>query len=58
MAANAILDFWNLEILLAIGLERVYTHEHAKFHSIGWEDIKIFWFYKMAAATILDIQIC
>ena len=29
-----------------------------KIRSIGCEDVKIFQFYKMAAATILDIQIC
>jgi len=35
--------FWNREILLAIGAERVKTHQHAKFRpnrSIGCEDIK------------------
>ena len=31
MAAAAILDFWNHEILLAIGLERVEMHQRAKF---------------------------
>jgi len=31
MAAAAILDFWNHEILLAIGLERIETHQRAKF---------------------------
>jgi len=32
MAAAAILDFFNREILLAIELERVETHKRAKFH--------------------------
>ena len=31
MAASAILYFWNREILLAIGVERVETHQRAKF---------------------------
>jgi len=31
MAAAAILDFWNCEVLLAIGVERVETHQRAKF---------------------------
>jgi len=37
------------------------THEHVKFgqnRSIGWEDIKIFQFFKMAGDAILDYQIC
>jgi len=36
-------------------------HQQAKFHrnlSISCEFIKIFRFFKMAAAAILDIQIC
>jgi len=52
--------FWNREILLAIGAERVKTHQHAKFcpnRSIGCGDIKIFRFFKMAAAAILDCRI-
>jgi len=43
MAAAAILDFWNREILLAIGAERVEKHQHAKLlgllnsqNFIGW----------------------
>jgi len=35
-------------------------HQHAKFHqnrSIGWERIKIFRFFKMAAAAILYCRI-
>jgi len=31
MAAAAILDFWNREILLIIRIQRVETHERAKF---------------------------
>ena len=57
MAAAAILDFWNSEILLAIVAERVETHQHAKLcqnRSISCEDIKIFSFFNMAAAAILD----
>ena len=56
MAVAAILDFCNREILLAIEVERVKTHQHAKFRqnrSIGCDDIKIFRFFKMAAAAIL-----
>jgi len=61
MAVAAILDFWNREILLAIGVERVETHQHAKFYqnrSIGCKDIKIFRLFKMAAAVILNCWIC
>ena len=39
---------------------RVKTHQDAKFlqnRSIGCEDIKTFWFFKMAAAAILDCRI-
>jgi len=53
MAAATNLDFWNREILLAIGVLRVETHQHAKCHrnrSIGCEDIKIFQCFKLAAA--------
>ena len=52
--------FWNTEILLAIGTERVKTHQHAKFRpnrSIVCGDIKIFRFFKMAAAAILDCRL-
>jgi len=45
MDAATILDFSNREILLAIGVQRVEAHQHAKFcqnRSIGCEDIKIF----------------
>ena len=31
MAATAILDFCNLKILLVTGVERVETHQRAKF---------------------------
>ena len=51
MAAAAILDFWNREILLIIRMQSVETNLHAKFcqnRSIGCEDIKIFRFFKMA----------
>jgi len=53
-------DFWNCKILLAIWVERIETHQHAKFRqnrSISCEDIKIFRFFKMAAAAILDVRI-
>ena len=55
-----LLDFWNRKILLVICVERVDTHQHDKFRpnqSISCEDIKIFRFFKMAAATILDCWI-
>jgi len=60
LAFAAILDFWNHEILLAIWMQRVQTHQRAKFHqnrSIGCEHIKIFRFFNMAAAAILDCRI-
>jgi len=60
MAATIILDFWNREILLANGIQRVEVHQHAKYRQnllIGCEDIKIFLFFKMAAAAILDCRI-
>jgi len=60
MAPAAILDFWNREILLAIWVARVETHQHAKLcqnRSIGREDIKIFRLFKMAAAAILHCRI-
>jgi len=52
-AAAAVLNFRNCKILLAIWMERVETHQHAKFRqnrSIGCEDIKI-------NAAILDCRI-
>jgi len=45
---------------LAIGVARVETHHHAKFcqnQSISRKDIKIFRFFMMAAAAILDCRI-
>jgi len=59
MAAVAILDFWDREILLVIVVLRVETHQHVKFwqnQSNGCEDIKIFRFFKMAAVAILDFR--
>ena len=44
MATADILDFWNSDILLSIGVQRVETHQHVKFRQnwlIGCEDIKI-----------------
>ena len=44
-AATTILDFWNREILLASGVQKIEIRELAKFRqnrSIGYEDIKIF----------------
>ena len=61
MAAAAILDFLNREILLITRTQRVEAHLRAKFcqnRSIGFEDIKIFRFVKMAPAAIFDFQIC
>jgi len=55
MAAAAILDFRNREILAAIGVERFQSHQHTKFRqnrSIGCEDIMIFRFFMLAAAAI------
>jgi len=49
MAAAAILDFWNCKILLVIGVQRVETHQYARFRqnrSISCEEIKIFRFFK------------
>jgi len=60
MAGAAILYFWNSKILLAIGAERIETHQLAKLDQnrpFGCEDIKIFWFFKMAATAILDCRI-
>jgi len=56
MVATAIVDFWNREILLVIGVQREETHQCAKFRqnrSIGCEDIMIFRFFKMAAVRHL-----
>jgi len=52
MAAAAILNFLNRKISSVIGVQRLETHQYAKFRwnrSISCEDIKIFWFFKMAA---------
>jgi len=59
MAAAAILDFWNREILLVIVVQSLEAHQHARFRqnrSIGCEDINIFLFFKMAAVAILDFR--
>jgi len=59
VAAAAILDFWNREILLVILVQSVETHQHAKFRqnrSVGCKDIKIFRFFKIAAVAILDFR--
>jgi len=56
MAAAAISDFWNREILLANGVQRVETLQHAKFRqnrSIGCKYIKIFQFFKMTVVRHL-----
>ena len=56
MAAAAILDFQNREILFTIRVQSCETHQHAKFcqnQSICCEDIQIFQFFKTAAAAIL-----
>jgi len=45
MAAAAILDFWNRKILLAIWVERVEVHQHAKFRQIGQSVAKILRFF-------------
>jgi len=53
-------SFWNREILFAVWAESIETHQHAKFRqnrSICCEDIKIFRFFKMAAAAILNCRI-
>jgi len=52
-----LLTFLNRKILFADGMQTDETHEHAKFHqnrSIRCEDIKIFRFFVMAAAAILN----
>jgi len=52
LATAAIWDLRNRNILLAVGVERVETHQRAKFcqnRSIGCEDIKTYRFFKMAA---------
>jgi len=59
MAAAAILDFRNREILLVTRVQRVETHQHAKFcqnRLISCEDIKILQFFNMAAAAIFGFR--
>jgi len=58
MAAGAILDFLNFQVLLAYKIWRVKLHHYAKFHqnwSIHSEDI-IFRLFKMAATAILNFR--
>jgi len=50
--------FLKLSIVLANGVQRIKTHEHIKFWSIGCENINIFQFFKMAGDDILHFQIC
>jgi len=55
MAASAILDIWNLKILLAGGVQRADMHQLSKFRQnwlIRCEDIDIFFISMMAAAAI------
>ena len=57
-AAAAILDFRICEILLADKVQSVEAHQSFKFSqnwSICCKYIKIFRFFKMAAAAILDL---
>jgi len=57
MAAAAILDSKNLEILTTETVKRVKLSHRAKFcrnPSNRGEDMAIFRFFKMAAAAILD----
>jgi len=59
MAAAAILDFENVEILGAGSLETAKVHYRAKFRGDRpnrCSDMVIFQFFKMAAAAILDFQ--
>jgi len=60
MAAAAILDFSNREILSANIVQTAEEHQHAKYVKICQSVAKIlnFQFFNMAAAAILDIQIC
>jgi len=57
MPATAILDFWNREIVLALGVEMQHQAEFRQNQSMGYKDIKNFLFFKMAAAAILDCRI-
>ena len=59
MAAAAILDFWNREILLVTTVQRMETHQLVEFcqnWSVGCKDINIFRFFKMATAAILGFR--
>ena len=60
IVAAAILNFLNLKFFLKVGhVRRVELRHRAKFHgnrSNSCRDMAIFWFLKMAAAAILDIQ--
>jgi len=61
MAAAAILDFLNRDILLVVVVQSLETYQHAKFRqnrSTGCEDINIFRFFKMAAVAILNFRNC
>ena len=58
MATTVILNFWNREILLAIRVARVGTHQRAKFcqnRSVGSEYITFFNFSRWRPSTILDL---
>ena len=57
VAATAVLDFRNFQLLLAKGFWGAEMHHHAKFHQnllIHCGDIAIVQFFKMAAVAILD----
>ena len=59
MAAAAILDFRNFEILTVGTFNRVKLQLHANYCqnlSNRGQDVAIFRFFKMAAAAILDFQ--
>jgi len=59
MAAAAILDFWNREILLATGVHRIDTHRFAKYcqnWSIVCDDIDDFSIFQDGGAAILDFR--
>jgi len=58
VAAAAILDFWNHEIVFTIGVHSCETHQRAKFcqnRSIGCEDIKIFPIFRWLPSWIFEI---
>ena len=63
MTTAAILDFWNREILLAIRVVRMETHQLAKFcqnRTIGRKDIMIFRFLPRNAllSAVYDVVVC